>query len=126
MNRLLSAVFCALLFTSSLARAEQTIVCPERVIQQPGQVLEEDAPAGFEVLSLAGRLWLSGFSVYDGPPKDNAALKPHESTEERAVWKFETAYPLGKWISCDYGLGRIKLYQRLDDDVVECVTRAMA
>lgn len=115
------AIFSALLFSApTLAAGEQTVVCPERLMQQSAQVNAENIPDGFEFMSRPGRLWLSGLSLYDGHPRDNAVLAPSDESATEPVWRFEGDYFDGKWLSCDYGMGHVRLYRKLDDAVAEC------
>ncbi len=110
----------SLLFFSASALAGQTVVCPERLMQQSAQVNAENIPEGFEVMSRPGRLWLSGVSLYDGHPRDNAVLVPDEDSATAPGWRFEGDYPDGKWLSCDYSMGHVRLYRKLDDSIAQC------
>ena len=69
-------------------------------------------------------IWLSGVSLFDGPPAELASLKPDSVQETKGdsvfVWKLTATYPAGIWISCRYGDGLVSLAQRVATPVSAC------
>jgi hypothetical protein len=46
--------------------------------------------------------------------------KPVKSSKTFATWIFEGEYPKGKWISCEYGQGAVKLYAEVPGNTRSC------
>ena len=110
----LALLLGATLATAPLpAAASQAFVCPAHVRLNPATATVSPAAPGFTPLVSDTPLALTGASAFDGPPEQGAALKP---TSERrgaagstAVWRFEGSFDAGKWISCDYAQGLVRL-----------------
>jgi len=117
--RAILAVWC-LWSVSCTALAEQTIICPENILQEGGTVSRDSIPAGFAAMAVTRRIWLSDVSLYYGHPEKNAVLKPVEEKDNTASWDLGRYFPEGKWMSCDYGLQSAKLHLRLQDAVIVC------
>lgn len=94
--------------------------CPARVHVASGAVLPADVPAGFQASFSDSQVWLSGFSVFEGPPEKGASLVPDSSHGGIATWKFEGPAPDGHWLSCDYANGLIHLAVRAADTAKSC------
>lgn len=114
------------LLFSQASVADNSFVCPESIRVSSATVTLESVPEGFEVFAPKSLMRLTGFNVYDGPPAQGAALKPHSATARKALWKFEGSYPQGVFISCDYGNGIVRLATRAEGGVTSCsVTTAV-
>jgi hypothetical protein len=111
----------------SLSSAEVSFVCPETVSISSGTVNSEAIYNGFEAIISKAPIRLSGVNMFDGPPEQGAALMPYsekstiKSLGTVSVWKFEGSYPQGKFISCDYAKGLVRITARTDDTVISCV-----
>ncbi|CAK7017309.1 STY0301 family protein [Saezia sanguinis] len=110
----------AMVMFSGHALAEQTVVCPERVLLESATLSQNSVPAGFEQMVRQYPLRLRGVSIYDGHPQDNADLKPDDEMAQHPSWTLEGNYPEGKWLACNYGTGATKLIMRLDDASAYC------
>ena len=100
-----------------------TYDCPSTVRLAPGAtVIPKDVPEDYESLVPDSILHLSGYSLFDGPPKDRAQLKSSESSKGGVTtWTLTPgAYPLGVWISCDYAQGLVRIVKRARDPVASC------
>ncbi len=114
------------------AAADQALVCPAHVqlnaaTAKATVTFSADTP-GFTPLVSDRLLALTGASAFDGPPEEGAALKP--VTERRgaayntSVWRFEGSYDGGKWMTCDYAQGLVRLAVRVEDTAQVCEARA--
>lgn len=108
------------LLFSQASVAGNSFVCPESIRVSSATVTLESVPEGFEVFAPKSLMRLTGFNVYDGPPAQGAALKPHAATARKALWKFEGGYPQGVFMSCDYGNGIVRLTTRAEGAVSSC------
>jgi hypothetical protein len=114
------------LATSGVCFASDSYNCPRTVHLASGTVASEDVPPGYESVISNSVIHLSGFSMFDGPPKEGAALKPTSTSSQGNVvtWKFEGSFSRGKWISCDYADGLVRVVVRAVDSVTSCVAEA--
>ena len=94
--------------------------CPARIHVASGAVLPPDVPAGFQASFSDSQVWLSGLSVFEGPPEMGASLVPSSSHDGTAMWRFEGPAPAGRWLSCDYSSGLIHLAVRAADTAKSC------
>jgi hypothetical protein len=106
-----------------VACAAPSQVCPSRVHVASGALAPEDVPAGFHATFSDSQVWLTGFSVFEGPPAQGAALVPDLGKGDVATWKFQGTAPEGRWLSCDYAEGLIHLAVRADDQAKSCQGR---
>jgi opacity protein-like surface antigen len=105
---------------SQAACAAPSQVCPSRVHVASGALAAADIPAGFQATFSDSQVWLSGFSVFEGPPAQGASLVPDSGRAEAATWKFSRPAADGYWLSCDYANGLIHLAVRADDKATSC------
>lgn len=115
------ALFIIGLVDSDLCFASDSYSCPATVRLASGSLVQEDIPAGYESLVSSSIIRLSGNNLYDGPPKEGAALKPTSSKGNVATWILPGKYPQGVWISCDYADGLVKIIARTSDSVTSCI-----
>lgn len=108
------------LLLSQVCAANDSLVCPESIRVSSATVTLESVPAGFDVHVPKSLLRLTGFNVYDGPPEQGAALKPHSEKSGNTLWRFEGGYPQGVFVSCDYSNGVVRLTRRASDSVASC------
>ena len=117
-------VVLASCFFGSTVRAAENISCPDTIRFASVNIEENAIPSGYGVLTSGRSIKLTGENMYDGPPEREASLIPRSEKsrqgEEVAVWKFEGEYPLGKFISCDYAYGLVRLTRRVDDAASSC------
>ena len=104
-----------------------TYICPSTVRLAPGAtVTPNDVPEGYESWVSDSIIHLSGYNLFDGPPKDMAQLKGSDESSKGGVttWTLTPgAYPLGVWISCDYAQGLVRIVRRADT-VTSCTATA--
>jgi len=118
------------LLSHQLSHAETTYACPDTVRIASGTVAADTVPPGYDAVVSKTPVRLSGINVFDGPPEDGAALVPHserkatQKTATTSIWKFEGNYPLGKYISCDYGYGVVRVIARTYDSVTSCTAHS--
>src|SRR5262245_21926850 len=93
----------ALLLAPYAASSAGSQACPAKLRLQSAVVAPGDVPSGWAPTLSTTPLWLSGVSVYDGPPEEEASLVPDDPEAEPATWTFAGKLERGKWISCDYG-----------------------
>lgn len=105
----------------SLCFASESYSCPSTVRLVSASIAPEDLPAGYEPLVSNALIRLSGNNLYDGPPKEGAALKPTSYKGNVTTWMLPGKYPQGVWISCDYAEGLVKAVSRTKDSVTSCV-----
>lgn len=111
---------------SGVVCAETTYLCPETTRLEAAVVAPTGLPEGFALMTSKAPIRLSGISVFDGPPERNAVLIPAAERgdlrrkETVSLWKFEGAYPEGKYISCDYAQGVLHLHVRVAEGVTQC------
>lgn len=102
----------------------QNISCPETVRVASATLESSDVPAGHKVIVSKSPVRLTGINAFNGPPEDGAVLVPKSERSSRsastATWKFEGDYPQGKFVSCDYAQGLIRVAARLEDTVSTC------
>jgi hypothetical protein len=89
-----------------------------------GRVADNDMPANFRsTITTHGHL-VRGLNAYDGPPENEATLKPRETRIGKGShkrWNFSGSFKDGKWLSCDYGAGMVRLTTRIDDGIRQCI-----
>ncbi|WP_157263451.1 STY0301 family protein [Azohydromonas aeria] len=116
--------YCAaltMLVASQPGRADVRIECPTRIFMDSGQVALKDLPTGFVVSTPKSSFLLYSMTVYNGPPEKKSSMAPNLDVRSRdSGWKFEGDFPEGKWISCDYAEGLIRLAKRLDEPTEQC------
>lgn len=113
--------------------ASAALECPATVQLEAPRATASGLPAGTEIVLDARPLRLTGYNFFDGPPAQGAALvptsdKPGKGTkgakgaksESTATWVFEGDYPQGKFASCDYAGGTVRLVRRMDDGAKRC------
>lgn len=117
---LVPALLLSLLVTNTYAD-EAVFNCPDKVRLASGIVVAEDVPSEYQPLISERVNRLTGVSAFDGPPKDGAILKPLIQKREQIKWIFEGAYEKGKWVSCDYADGLIRLVQQVPNFTSVCI-----
>jgi hypothetical protein len=102
--------------------AEETITCPKRAQVGAGAIVSENSPDGFEAFVPSTSLLLTGVTVFDGPPKEGASLKPTKISANGASiqWVLEGATEYGTWVSCDYANGLVRLVKKLVQPIAVC------
>ena len=98
------------------------IKCPGAVHLSSGTVNPVDVPTDFRPVISKSIERLSGYSVFDGPPEEEALLKPWSSSAKsnRSKWLFDQSVKYEVWVSCDYADGLIRLVQRVSNPVSAC------
>ena len=116
-----SSLLISLLVTDAYS-AETSFHCKDKIRLVSGSVVSEDIPTGYKpfISNMINRL--TGVSVFDGPPEDSAVLKPFSVTQKgtQIKWVFEGSYEKGKWFSCDYADGLIRLVQQIPESASVC------
>jgi hypothetical protein len=104
--------------------ASLTHTCPAQVRLSQATVAVNPPAPGFTPLVSDLPLPLTGASAFDGPPEEGAVLKP--AAEQRGaagrstVWRFEGRFEAGKWLSCDYAQGLVRLAVAVDAASTRC------
>lgn len=117
--------------TGTAPASAATLECPATVRLDAPKASASGVPAGTEIVLDASPLRLTGYNFFDGPPAQGAALVPTSDKpakgakggkgESTATWVFEGDYPQGKFASCDYAGGTVRLVQRMDDAAKRCM-----
>ncbi len=109
---------------ASVAYAGGQVACPPSLQVQSLSLANQALPAGFAPVEPVGVVRLSGGNLYDGPPQQEAALKPFRQQTSKQIrsvtWQLQGDYPQGKWFSCDYAQGTLRIARQLDDASTEC------
>ncbi|MFI8619138.1 STY0301 family protein [Acidovorax sp. NPDC077693] len=131
-----SAHFASLIITATaitaLASGEigatELLECPATVRLTSPFIQGENLPSGTRILVDTRPLQLTGYNVFDGPPAQGAALIPHTDRPRHgksiATWNFEGDFPYGKFLSCDYAGGTVRLVKRVNDVVKQCTSQS--
>ncbi len=107
---------------TGLCFGDENTICPDKVRPSSVSVAPEDVPQGYKPFVSNTIVRLTGVTVFDGPPEDGAQLKPSFSSSngETIKWVFEGSYEKGKWVSCDYANGLIRLVKQIGEPTVSC------
>lgn len=110
------------LVASGACLADDTYTCPAKVRLSSGKVQAEDVPPSYTSHVSQSFIRLSGVSVFDGPPSEGAALKPTTFTGGGRIikWTFAGPFEKGKWVSCDYSNGLVRVAVRAEDSTLSC------
>lgn len=117
---------CAAAHLSSAYCADHAVIeipaCPESVTEN--SIKLENIPPGW-MPYVARPLYLSAAAPIDGPPERRGELADFEERKNKQqttyTYRFEGAYPDGKWLECSYGeYGQVTLSRRMDDRVQKC------
>jgi hypothetical protein len=123
-NYLCKAAFLALISGSPICFGQQAIDCPATVKVASAKLDEASVPAGSEPFISDSPVRLSSISAFNGPPTEGAALIPRGERTQRgatiAAWLFEGPYPHGKYVSCDYANGFVRVVTRVNDVMTRC------
>lgn len=99
-------------------------ICPASVSIDASTPNVKDAPAGWEVSSHSGVVWLTAASLTSGRPAELAELVPetYRVDGKKYEWKLDKADLEGRgiWFSCRYGNDRVVLSQRIEQNVSYC------
>lgn len=118
LQSLAAVALCAIACQAAAGAPAQT--CPDRVHVASGALAPADIPAGWQANFADSQIWLTGNSVFDGPPEKGAALMPTSTRGSTATWKFAVPAADGYWLSCDYADGLIHLAVRADAKATSC------
>ena len=89
---------------------------------ESGQITSSDIPPNFRTSIYTLPLLLTGFNAYYGPPEKEAAMVPdYKDKSGDDGWRFDGEFKEGKWLSCDYAGGAIRLATQLDDAIQQCL-----
>jgi hypothetical protein len=85
--------------------------CPARLPVRSTPLGVDSLPPGAQASLADGPVSLSGFSAFDGPPQEGAALRPTSTLDggQRVHWTWDDAPLRSVWLSCDYAGGLIHL-----------------
>lgn len=101
--------------------------CPTQVRLKPATVVVNPPAPAFTPWVSDTALMLTGASAFDGPPEQGAALKPASDKRvaggSTVVWHFEGKFEAGKWLSCDYAQGLVRLAVQVDAATTRCEAR---
>jgi hypothetical protein len=101
---------------------DEISVCKTKVSISNGTLAPSNLPAGFQLFVPDTPVFLSGVSVFDGPPAEGALLKPTSISPhgESVVWELSPSSSAGTWISCDYADGLVRLVKKLEQPAADC------
>lgn len=110
------------IISTTLCLADEELFCPSKVRLISGNVVLEEGPPDYRSFIPNTIIRLTGVTVFDGPPEEGAVLKPssQSASETRIKWIFEGKYGKGKWFSCDYANGIIKLVKQIREPSANC------
>lgn len=118
------ALALALLALPGLGMAATRLECPPTVQLSSASAEAGGLPAGAALSLTRSPMRLSGIGMYDGPPEQGAALMPQSDKARKAgsttLWAFEGDYPQGRFASCDYAGGAVRVVLRIDDAAKAC------
>lgn len=125
LNKMLKlALFIGLLFLCSATFAKQEFQCPPKIQLNSATLTGSREVAPYAVSVSKTPQWLSGINIFDGHPEQEGALKPLHSKQtgntETSTWNLDASFPDGKWVSCDYSAGAVRLVARIEDTAKLC------
>jgi hypothetical protein len=118
----LLAAMC-LVASAGTCFASEAYTCPTKITYASASVAVQNMPPGFESLVPASTVsFLTGSNMFNGHPKEEASLMPNFSSPDGKIdrWDFVGDFSRGKWISCDYERGFVRLVKRVDDSAKSC------
>jgi hypothetical protein len=121
-RRQLACTLLLCVFINAHGAPRERFECPLKLSVDNGPLVLREPPPGFEPLVSHTVVFLTGASAFDGPPADGAMLKPLSATTEATHWDFG-GVSQGKWLSCDYANGVVRLVRQVDDAVSSCTAR---
>ena len=81
----------------------------------------QTTPVGWSVVQSTTPSRLTRVAIFDGPPREEASLKPDNGdTDEAPVWTLSPDNPRGYWLVCYYDDTNIALSKRLPGKVSSC------
>lgn len=112
------------------ANTHVTHICPAQLRLNSATVTVNPPAPAFTPSVSDMPLALTGASAFDGPPEQGAALKPvsdkRSAGGSTTVWHFEGSFEAGKWLSCDYAQGLVRLAVQVDAAATRCEARTAA
>lgn len=123
---LVSQMLCVMVLASIVLPAQAQpaeVQCPASIPVQAGTLTTAPATAaasGMELFVPESLLHLTGVSVYDGPPKEGALLKPVKDNGSNVLWQLNLAAGVQAWVSCDYAKGIAKLVKPMPGATQQC------
>ncbi len=108
-----------------LACAGETFTCPDYLALNASPLTGVSLPADARALVAPGRVWLSGASLFDGPPEEQASLVPDNADSDGpSLWTLASSSPSGYWLSCDYANGLVRITRQLAANSSRCTATA--
>ena len=99
----------------------EEVQCPKRMNVASGSIVSPDLPSGYRAMVSNTAVSLSGVTVFDGPPEEEASLKPSfAASGESFKWVFDGGNERGIWISCDYASGLVRFVKKVSGPVSAC------
>lgn len=108
---------------SPLNVSADSINCPRQVVVE--SLVVRDVPSGWQSTVGSPSMSLASVGLFDGPPNQNASLRPSATTKQsedtsRVQWHFEGEFPRGKWLACAYGGQVVLLARELPSGTRQC------
>lgn len=127
-QHLKAVLFLVLMVAACKSYSDDVRICPDRIRLTSGIINTEDIPSGYKPLIASSSILLTGANMFDGPPEEGAVLKPFLVSANGAVikWILDGPYENGKWLSCDYADGLIRLVTKAKDATTTCVATIKA
>lgn len=98
--------------------------CPPSITVQAGALAgtspAEAQAAGLQLFQPESRLWLTGATLYDGPPQEGASLRPDDDRRDRATWSLSGSAGRVTHAACDYGRGLARLVKPMPGTPQRC------
>lgn len=128
MNRYALVITMALGGASVETYPSETYVCPPKVQLSSGKISEKFVSPSFTAMVSESPIWLTGASAFDGPPEEGASIKPDRTRKigktETSIWVFHGVLDRGKWVTCDYSDGLVRLAAQVNDRSLKCSAAA--
>lgn len=103
------------------ACSAEPFVCPGYLELTSTPLIAAELPPASRALVAPGRVWLSGASLFDGPPEEQASLVPDNAESDGpAQWTLASSAAGGYWLSCDYADGLVRVTQPVAATVSRC------
>lgn len=116
---------CCLLYVVAApvaSAAGVVLVCPSGVKTKSVEL--DGVPPDWQPMRTPATLALVSAGFSDGPPEQMAFLKPSTTSRKGSVhqahWRFEGAYPQGKWLVCEYEGRVVSLAQQVPAQTSRC------
>ncbi len=119
-----SWLLCNVLGVVAFNATAYQLICPAFVETTSAMPVLKSIPEGWDVISRASRIRLSGGTLTAGRPEKFSDLKPEQFRLHGKIYEWQLSKEdltnEGVWFSCSYNIGQVFLAQRIAESVSAC------